>query len=60
VPVQGFGFSFDAPVLASVDLPALALSVAAAIAIFRFNVGMLVVLAACCISGVLLRVAGVI
>jgi chromate transporter len=60
VPVQGFGFSFDAPVLASVDLPALALSVAAAIAIFRFNVGMLVVLAACCITGVLLRVAGVI
>jgi chromate transporter len=60
VPIQGFGFSFDAPVLASVDLPALALSVAAAIAIFRFNVGMLVVLAACCITGVLLRVAGVI
>jgi chromate transporter len=60
VPIQGFGFSFDAPVLASVDLPALALSVAAAIAIFRFNVGMLVVLAASCITGILLRVTGVI
>jgi chromate transporter len=60
VPIQGFGFSFDAPVLASVDLPALALSVAAATAIFRFNVGMLVVLAASCITGILLRVAGVI
>jgi chromate transporter len=60
VPIQGFGFSFDAPVLASVDLPALALSVAAATAIFRFNVGMLIVLAASCITGVLLRAAGVI
>jgi chromate transporter len=60
LPIQGFGFSFDAPVLASVDLPALALSVAAATAIFRFKVGMLVVLAASCITGILLRVAGVI
>jgi chromate transporter len=60
VPIQGLGFSFDAPVLASVDLPALALSVAAATAIFRFNVGMPVVLAASCITGVLLRAAGVI
>jgi len=60
VPIQDFGFSFDAPVLTSVDLPALALSVAAATAIFRFNVGMLVVLAASCITGVLLRAAGAI
>jgi chromate transporter len=60
VPIQGFGFSFDAPVLASADLPALALSVAAATATFRFNVGMLVVLAASCITGILLRVADVI
>jgi chromate transporter len=60
LPIQGYGFSFDAPVLASVDLPALALSVAAATAIFRFNVGMLVVLAASCITGVLLCAAGVI
>jgi rhodanese-related sulfurtransferase len=40
--------------------PALVLSIAAATAIFRFNVGMLVVLAASCITGVLLRAAGVI
>jgi chromate transporter len=60
VPIQGLGFSFDAPVLASVDLPALALSVAAAIAIFRFSIGMLLVLAASCITGVLLHAAGVI
>jgi chromate transporter len=60
VPIQGYGLSFDAPVFTSVDLPALALSVAAATALFRFNVGMLVVLAASCITGVLLRVAGLI
>jgi chromate transporter len=60
VPVHGFGFAFDAPVFSSVDVPALALSIAAATAIFRFNVGMLVVLAASCITGVLLRAVGVI
>jgi chromate transporter len=59
-PVQGFGLAFDAPVIRSVDPPALALSIAAATAIFRFNVGMLVVLAASCITGILLRLAGII
>ncbi|KJC59387.1 chromate transporter [Bradyrhizobium sp. LTSPM299] len=59
-PVHTLGLSLDAPILSSVDLPALALSVAAATAIFRFNVGMLVVLAASCIAGVLMRLAGVI
>ncbi|RZN28780.1 chromate efflux transporter [Bradyrhizobium sp. Leo121] len=59
-PVQGFGLFFDAPVLRSVDWPALALSLAAATAIFRFNVGMLVVLAASCITGVLWRLTGII
>lgn len=60
VPVHGFGLSFDAPVPSSVDPAALVLSLAAAIAIFRFNVGMLVVLAACCGAGVLLRLVGLI
>ncbi|MDI4233486.1 chromate efflux transporter [Bradyrhizobium sp. Arg237L] len=59
-PVQGFGLFFDAPALRSVDWPALALSIAAATAIFRFNIGMLVVLAASCITGVLLRLTGII
>ena len=59
-PAQGFGLAFDAPVIRSVDLPALALSIVAATAIFRFNVGMLVVLAASCITGILLRLAGII
>jgi chromate transporter len=59
-PVHGFGLSFDAPVLASIDLPALVLSIAAATAVFRFKVGMLVVLAASCVTGILLRSVGVI
>ena len=59
-PVQGFGLSFDAPVLTSIDWPALILSVAAALAIFRFKVGTLIVLAASCITGILLRLAGII
>jgi len=59
-PVQGFGLSFAAPVLTSIDWPALILSVAAALAIFRFKVGTLIVLAASCITGILLRLAGII
>jgi chromate transporter len=48
-------FSFDVPVLASGDPAALLLSLAAAIAVFRFKAGMISVLAACCALGVLLR-----
>ncbi|MBR0692823.1 chromate efflux transporter [Bradyrhizobium lablabi] len=59
-PVHTLGLSFDAPVITSIDLPALVLSIAAATAIFRFNAGMLVVLAASCAGGILLRLAGVI
>jgi chromate transporter len=58
--VRGFGFAFDAPVLSSVDGPALVLSIAAATAIFRFKTGMLTVLAACCIAGVALRLTGIV
>ena len=53
-PVRGYGFDFDAPVLASVDPWALTLAVAAAVAIFRFKVGMMPVLAACSLAGVAL------
>jgi chromate transporter len=59
-PVRSFGLSFDMPVLSSVDFPALALAIAAATAIFRFNLGMLTVLAGSCAAGVGLRLAGVI
>jgi chromate transporter len=59
VPVRTAGLAFDAPVPASVDIWALALAVAAAVAIFRFKVGMLTTLAACCAAGIVLHVAGV-
>ncbi len=58
-PVRGYGFAFDAPVLASVDPWALALSVAAAIAIFRFKAGMMPTLAVCSLAGIALYLAGI-
>jgi chromate transporter len=60
VPVRSFGLSFDMPVWSSIDIAALALAIAAATAIFRFNVGMLTVLAGSCAAGVVLRLAGAI
>jgi chromate transporter len=58
--VHSFGLAFERPVLSSVDPYALALAVGAALAIFRFNVGMLYVLAGSCIAGLLLRLVGLI
>ena len=58
-PVRSFGLSFDAPVFTSIDWPALALAVAAALAIFRFNLGVLTVLGASCFAGLAFRLAGV-
>jgi chromate transporter len=58
--VHAFPLNFDMPVLTSVDIPALMLSIAAATAIFRFKLGMLTVLAGSCAAGVALRLAGVI
>jgi chromate transporter len=60
VPIRIFPLSFDAPVFSSVDPWALALSLAAAIAIFRFKVGMIPTLAACCAAGVALHLVGAI
>ncbi len=59
-PVHSLGLSFDMPVLSSVDFSALALAIAAATAIFRFDLGMLTVLGGSCAAGVLLRLLGVI
>jgi chromate transporter len=58
IAVRGYGLAFDAPVAASADLWALALSAAAIVAIFRFKVGMMWTLAACAAIGVLLYLAG--
>ncbi len=59
-PVRGYGFDFDAPVLASVDGWAMALAIAAALATFRFRLGMLTTLAGAAALGVALRLAGLI
>jgi chromate transporter len=58
-PVQIFPLAFDAPTLASVDPWALALAVAAAVAVFRFKIGMIATLAGCCAAGVVLFLLGV-
>jgi chromate transporter len=60
IPVHAFPLSFEAPNPASVDLWALLLAVAAAIAIFRFKVGMIPTLAACCLAGISLYMVGAI
>jgi chromate transporter len=56
-PVHGYGLAFDMPVLSSVDPWALALSVAAIVAIFRFKVGMITTLLACSAVGIVLHLA---
>jgi chromate transporter len=48
----------DLPVLASVNWAALAIAVAALVAIFRFRLGILPVLAGSCVAGVALHFAG--
>jgi chromate transporter len=57
-PVRAMGLSFDAPIVSSLDPWALALSVAAIIAIFRFKTGMIPTLLACAVAGVILRLGG--
>lgn len=56
--VQGLGFSFDMPILNTVDPWVVLLSIAAMIAIFRFKVGMIQTLAACSAAGLLLYLVG--
>jgi chromate transporter len=58
--VRGWGLSFDAPVIVSVDPWALSLAVAAVVAVFRFKTGMIPTLAACSAAGVVLYLAGAI
>ena len=50
-PIHGFGISFDAPVLSSLNIASFVLTLGAMIAVFRFKVGMLTVLAACSVLG---------
>ncbi|MDQ2104022.1 chromate efflux transporter [Azospirillum isscasi] len=59
-PVGFAGMALDLPVPASVNLPALALTAAAVLAVFRFKAGMLPTLGACALAGVALRLTGVV
>jgi chromate transporter len=55
---HGYGLRVAVPVLSSVNGPALILSAAAMIAMFRFKVGMFPVLAACSLAGVVFYLFG--
>jgi chromate transporter len=59
-PVRRYGLAFDMPVLSSVDPWALGLSLAAAVAILRFKVGMIAALIACTGAGIVLHLVGLI
>jgi chromate transporter len=50
--VRGGGMRFDAPVLASLNLPALILAAAALVAVFRYKLGTMWVLAGCAVAGI--------
>ncbi|ALR22589.1 chromate efflux transporter [Sphingobium baderi] len=54
------GLVFEAPMVASLYIPALVLAAAAAIAVFRFKAGMIPTLVATSAAGVLLYLSGVI
>ena len=60
VPVGGYGFGFDMPVVTSLNPWALALSLAAIVAIFRFKAGTIQTLAACSAAGIVLYLAGLV
>ena len=48
--------SLDLPVLASLNAPALAIALLAALALFRFKLGMFKTLGLCSIAGLALRI----
>jgi chromate transporter len=51
---QALGLTLDVPVLTSINLASLVLTIGALLAVFRFKIGMIPVLAACSAAGVLL------
>jgi chromate transporter len=58
--MRAMGMGFDAPVPASLDPWALALSAAALVAVFRFKAKMIPTLLACSAAGIALHFAGVV
>lgn len=57
VPVTFLGASVSAPILSSIDVPSAVLAVASAVAIFRFKLGMIPVLLASALSGMIYYLA---
>src|SRR5208283_4784773 len=57
VPWQGYGLNLSLPVLPSLDAFATILAIAAALALFRFKVGVIPTLLACSLAGVVLQFA---
>lgn len=58
--VRVLGLALEAPVLSSLNVAALVLTLAAAIAVFRFKAGVIPVLAACALLGIGLHLAGIV
>ncbi len=57
LPWRGYGLTLDVPMLGSLDPSATALGVAAALALFRFKIGVIPTLLACSAAGVVLQLA---
>lgn len=58
VPIRAFGFDLDVPVWSSIDWAALTLVTAAMVATFRFRMGVLPLLLAAAVAGLVWRLAG--
>jgi chromate transporter len=56
--ITAFGLDLDVPVWSTLNLAAAALVLAAVVAVFRFRMGAVTVLAACAAAGIALHVAG--
>ena len=57
VPWHGYGLAIDLPVITSINPFATILAIAAALALFRFKIGVIPTLLGCSIAGVLLQLA---
>jgi len=55
--IRWLGMTFDLPVLGSINVPSLILTIAAMLAVFRFKIGMIPVLAGCSAVGLVYYVA---
>lgn len=59
-PVAGWGLEMELPVWATLNLPAALLVIVALLAVFRFRLGAVTVLAICALAGLALRLAGLV